>query len=296
MKDSIKFEERIRKYYASLTPGFRKIADFITSQTLDAAFLTTTELARRVDVDQATVVRFAQAIDYSGYRELSQEIEEYVLKKVTANYRKAAEAETEEALIQGLADNSRQILGECIATEGDSIAEAVRISQAAPKIWGAAEFVLYPLIEYAVGTLQGFDIPAAAVHPATESSGRALAKMQKGDALLAFTLRMPHIDTGHLVHLASEKGVRTINITDYSNGLTAREADITIKVSTKSPMGLIGTGPAFNVLMIIVGSVIAQRSESSAEAFTKYNDYLSRILQLRAASFENKVASDLLES
>ena len=72
------FKERIRKYYDALTPGFRKLADFIMQNTLDAAFLTASELARRVDVDPATVVRFSQEIGYSGYRELSREIKRYV--------------------------------------------------------------------------------------------------------------------------------------------------------------------------------------------------------------------------
>jgi DNA-binding MurR/RpiR family transcriptional regulator len=290
------FEERIREYYDSLTPGFRKIADFITSQTLDAAFLTTTELARRVGVDQATVVRFAQAIEYSGYRELSQEIEEYVLKKVTASYRKAAEAETEETLVEGLAENTEQRLRECFATEASKIGEAVHILRDAPHIWVAAEFVMYHLAEYIVHSLQGFQIPASAVHPTTHTSSVALSHMQEGEALLAFTIYFPHVDTGHLVNLAREKGLHTINVTDYSNGLAAREADITIKVSSKSPMVLPSVGPAFNVMQIMAASIIAQRSESSAKAFTNYNDYLGQILELRAETFEKDILSSYLDT
>ena len=68
------FQDRIREYYDNLTPGFRRLADFLLNYTLDAAFLTASELARRVKVDPATVVRFSQDIGYSGYRELSREI------------------------------------------------------------------------------------------------------------------------------------------------------------------------------------------------------------------------------
>jgi DNA-binding MurR/RpiR family transcriptional regulator len=290
------FEERIRKHYESLTPGFRKIADFITSQTLDAAFLTTTELARRVGVDQATVVRFAQYIEYSGYRELSQEIEDYVLQKVTASYRKAAEAEDEEELIQGLAENTEQMLRECVATEGPKIAEAVNILKDASHIWIAAEFVMYHLAEYIVKVLENLDIPATAVHPTTQGSSVALARMQEGDALLAFTIYFPHVDAGHLVRMAREKGLHTINITDYSNGLAAREADITIKASTKSPILLPNVGPAFNVLQIIAASVIAQNPESSAQAITGLNDHLGQILELREKTFKENTVASFLET
>ena len=43
-------------------------------------------------VDPATVVRFAQELEYSGYRELSREIKHYVRDQVTSTYRKAGEA------------------------------------------------------------------------------------------------------------------------------------------------------------------------------------------------------------
>ncbi len=290
------FEEKIREHYASLTPGFRKIADFITSQTLDAAFLTTTELARRVGVDQATVVRFAQHIGYSGYRELSQEIEDYVLHKVTASYRKAAEAETEETLIQGLAENTEQVLREAVATEGPKIAEAIRVLEDAPHIWIAAEFIMHNLAKYIVDVLCALDIPASAVHPTTETSSAALARMQEGDALLTFAIYFPHVDTGHLVHLAREKGLHTVTITDYGNGLTARESEITIKVSTKSPILLPSVGPAFNVLQIIGSAIITHRSEHSASALTGYNDYLGQILELRTKTFEENTVASFLKS
>jgi len=39
------FKERIREYYDDLTPGFRKLADFLVLNTMDAAFLTASELA-----------------------------------------------------------------------------------------------------------------------------------------------------------------------------------------------------------------------------------------------------------
>mgnify|MGYP006282874317 CR=1 FL=1 len=290
------FEERIREHYESLTPGFRKLADFITSQTLDAAFLTGTELARRVGVDQATVVRFAQHIGYSGYRALSQEIEDHVLQKVTASYRKAAEAETEEELIQGLAENTEQTLRECVATEGPQITEAVRLLQDAPHIWIAAEFVMHHLAEYIAEVFRGLEIPATAVHPTTQTSSATLARMQEGEALLALSIYFPHVDTGHLINLAREKGLHTISITDYGNGLPARKSEVTIKVSTKSPIILPSIGPAFNVLQIIAASVIAHRSERSAKALTGYNDYLGQILELRTKTFENDSVASFLKT
>ncbi len=77
------FKERIREH-DDLTPSFQRIAEYILDNTMEVAFLTATELSNKVDVDAATVVRFAQEIGYSGSRDLLNEIRSYVRGKVTA--------------------------------------------------------------------------------------------------------------------------------------------------------------------------------------------------------------------
>ncbi len=285
------FQDRIQEKYESLTPGFRKIADYIIMHTLDAAFLTTTELAQRVGVDQATVVRFAQALDYSGYRELSREIKDYVRSKVTASYDKADAAESDVELIRVLTDNVKRNLDQAISTEAEKIAEAAQILESAHHIWGAAEYLIFPLIEYFTGSLRAFHVPATAVNPTLCSTVDALARMAPDDVLMGLTLRFPHVDTGHLVKMANERGLQTIVITDFGTGLAAREADLTITVSTKSPVGMVSIGPAFNVLLLTAATLLSNRAEDTAHAFTEFNENLGKILKLRAETFDNKTAS-----
>ena len=55
---------------------------------MDVGFLTATELARRVGVDPATVVRFSQELGYSGYRELSREIKRYINRQLALRFQK----------------------------------------------------------------------------------------------------------------------------------------------------------------------------------------------------------------
>lgn len=289
------FQDRIREKYEYLTPGFRKIADYIIVHTLDAAFLTTTELAQRVGVDQATVVRFAQAIDYSGYRELSREIKDYVRNKVTASYDKTEAAESDVHLVQLLAENVERNLEQAILSEAKKMAQAAKILQHASHVWGAAEYIIFPLIKYFTSSLSAFNVPATAVDPTLHSTVDVLAKMSPEDALVGLTLRFPHVDTGHLIKMANERGLQTIVITDFGTGLAAREADLTITVSTKSPVGMVSIGPAFNVLILIAATLLSNQAENTAEAFTTFNENLGEILKLRAQTFENKTTEYYLK-
>jgi DNA-binding MurR/RpiR family transcriptional regulator len=77
------FRERITRNYQSLSPSFRKIADFILASHQRVAFMSASRLARHLGVDVATVTRFSQQLGYEGYTELIREIQERVLEEMS---------------------------------------------------------------------------------------------------------------------------------------------------------------------------------------------------------------------
>lgn len=76
------FRERITRGYQSLSPSFKKIADFILTDHQRASFMSASRLAKYLGVDVATVTRFAQQIGYDGYTQLIREIQEKVLEEM----------------------------------------------------------------------------------------------------------------------------------------------------------------------------------------------------------------------
>ena len=82
------FRDRIKAKYSDLSHSFRRLADFILQQQLDVALMTATELAQQMDVDAATVVRFAQALGYNGFREMIREIRGIVKEELTSTREK----------------------------------------------------------------------------------------------------------------------------------------------------------------------------------------------------------------
>ena len=61
------FRQRIRTAYDQFSPSYRKVADFLLDDYRTAAFLNASGVAQYLDVDPATVVRFAQRLGYPGY-------------------------------------------------------------------------------------------------------------------------------------------------------------------------------------------------------------------------------------
>jgi DNA-binding MurR/RpiR family transcriptional regulator len=80
-KGGLRVFARIQSVRSSFTPAQERIAEFLLTNTLEAALLTATELAQQVNVDPATVVRFAQKLGYAGYLELKTELGQFIREK-----------------------------------------------------------------------------------------------------------------------------------------------------------------------------------------------------------------------
>jgi DNA-binding MurR/RpiR family transcriptional regulator len=276
------FKERIREYYDALTPGFRKLADFLMQDTLDAAFLTASELARRVGVDPATVVRFSQEIGYSGYRELSREIKRYVRDQVTATYREAQEAKTEEDVLNVVLDNTEQQLQQFRTTETENLARAIRVLKGASKIWVTGEFTSQSIATFLADGLDwAIGIPAEHFHPSIAETAAALVQMREGEALLALALGIPGLDTGYAVKLAREKGLKTVCITNSGTVLPAREADIAVIVPTKSPVAVASFNLSLLMVSVLWEAIVADKLDMTADAFTAAYGNMAEVLELR---------------
>src|SRR4030067_1852142 len=85
--DSIKelimsYQDRIRQARLGMSKSCAKLADFLLDSYIESAFMTASELAHSLDLDAATVVRFAQNLGYSGFPKLHREIRARVLDDV----------------------------------------------------------------------------------------------------------------------------------------------------------------------------------------------------------------------
>jgi len=285
------FQDRIRENYDGLTPGFRRLADFLMTNTLDAAFLTATELSRRVGVDPATVVRFAQELEYSGYRELSREIKHYVRDQVTSTYRKAAEADSTEQLLLSLVENAQQNLQHFVTTDLAGVAKAVDMLKDAAHVWVVAEFTGYDLANFMAKNFKNLGFSASTFHPSMSETASAVSHMKEGDILVVLVNEGPSVDSGYATRMARDKGLKTICITGTGVVLPAREAEVTIIVPVKTPASVPNFGTEMQVLSLIWEALAARRKEQTTARYKEQQENMDKLLKLRAETPEYEVAS-----
>ncbi len=275
-----RFQDRIYERYDELTAGFRKLADFLLNNTLDAAFLTVAGVSRRTGVDPATVVRFAQEFGYSGYRELSLEIKDYVRQKIKATY-SVPEDGTDEAIVASVFEAARFNLDQFAATEMARMVKAVQMLVEAKRLWVTGEHTSYSLARFLTEAFDGAGLPSFSFRPTLAESADALSKMAEGDVLIGIALGTPSLDVGYAVKEAKALGVKTIVISESGSILPIREADVPLIVPSRSPTTLGSFAPSLTVMMLLWESYLAKKPQELADKFTSLYDYLGQLVNLR---------------
>ena len=83
IKDSKYLISHIQSQYTRFSKGQKLIAQYILKNYDKVAFMTACKLGEAVGVSESTVVRFANALGYSGYPKLQDALQEVIKNKLT---------------------------------------------------------------------------------------------------------------------------------------------------------------------------------------------------------------------
>jgi len=83
----LNFGQVVNQKYNDLTKSEKRIADFLRQNQEEAAFLAAGEVAERLDVSEATVVRFARTLGYASYPDLRANLQNNYRDRMTHSSR-----------------------------------------------------------------------------------------------------------------------------------------------------------------------------------------------------------------
>ncbi|HLC05588.1 MAG TPA: MurR/RpiR family transcriptional regulator [Anaerolineales bacterium] len=221
------YEERIRSSRAALSPSFIRLADFLLDSYAETAFLTATELAHSLDIDPATVVRFAQKLGYQGYPDLQREIRTRVRRELLANgsaepdsVAGAADIALDE-LAKGLELTRRSFPKEQAQNLITALDKAERVILLAEGLAQAPARSLAAWLEAA-----GYSIHLAG--GGVSELARALAGARKGDLTVAIEVVEESPLLARTLASARRAGVRTAALVAAPSSAVARQTDIVL--------------------------------------------------------------------
>ncbi|MEV5788963.1 MurR/RpiR family transcriptional regulator [Streptomyces sp. NPDC052192] len=219
-----------------LSPGQRRIAQYLIEHITEAAFLSITDLAERVGVSQPSVTRFAAAVGFSGYPALRERLQAIALSalgstpgtpaEVTSNELQAAvdaEIENLENLRRDFADPDEVIrVGRALSESTPLTVLGLRISVSLAEYFTYAARRIHPDVRMVT---RGGSVAYDALLQSREAGGTWV---------LAFGMPRHAHETLTAMRVARSAGLQVALITDLGLGPLADEADVTFATGTGS--------------------------------------------------------------
>ncbi len=218
-RQSAALDERIAALQDDLSPAEAKVAEFIARHREEAMFLSAAEIGRELAMSDATVIRAAQTLGYSGLPELKAELQGALRSRATPALRLGRSLEDAGA-------DPAAILDHVFATELELVTDARRTVQpkdfarAVELIAGAERVFVFgigpngPHAQYAALRLGRLRRSALAITARGLALADALLGLRKGDAILAIAYERANPETRVALDRAHELGLRSVLITD----------------------------------------------------------------------------------
>ncbi|MFI5683242.1 MurR/RpiR family transcriptional regulator [Streptomyces sp. NPDC051636] len=219
-----------------LSPGQRRIAQYLIENITEAAFLSITDLADRVGVSQPSVTRFAAAVGFSGYPALREKLQSIALSTFaggpgTAEENRSnelqaavdAEIQNLENLRRDLADPDRVIrIGRELSRSAPLTVLGLRISVSLAEYFAYAARRIHPDVRLVT---RGGSVAYDALLQSREAGGTWV---------LAFGMPRHAQETLTAIRVARGAGLKVALVTDLALGPLADEADVTFTTGTGS--------------------------------------------------------------
>ena len=78
----VDFGQIITEYYQQLTKSEKQIANYLRKNQEESAFLSAAELADRLGLSEATIVRFARTVGFDSYPTMREVLQENFRRRV----------------------------------------------------------------------------------------------------------------------------------------------------------------------------------------------------------------------
>ncbi|MFB9436191.1 MurR/RpiR family transcriptional regulator [Streptomyces showdoensis] len=219
-----------------LSPGQRRIAQYLIDHLTEAAFLSITEVAERVGVSQPSVTRFAVSLGFSGYPALRDALQPIALSAVAGTPDTREQIRQNElqaavdAEIENL-ENVRRLLADTnqVLEIGRELARSVPLTVLGLRI--------------SVSLAEYFAYAARRIHPDVRLVTRGgsvaydallQARAAGGEWVLAFAMPRHANETLAALRAARSTGLRVVLITDPTVGPLVEEADVVLTAGTGS--------------------------------------------------------------
>ncbi|WP_284947714.1 MurR/RpiR family transcriptional regulator [Acidisoma cladoniae] len=248
-----------------------QVADFAIQHPQEIAFGRVAELARQARVQPSTMIRFAQALGYSGFSDLQLVFQSHARDR-WPDYNARLEALHDGAhggdvmgLLDGLVEAS------CASTRDfrqgvdvQALEQAVARLAAANTIYIVGVRRAFPVAVYLAYALQKLGARCDLVDQLGGLGARQVDLIRADDALLAISFTPYAGETLATVRAAFERGVPVVGITDSPFSPLVQSAHVWLEVAEADYAGFRSLAATFALATTLAVALVSRRAENGA--------------------------------
>lgn len=272
---------KIESSFQFLSDANKKLAEYILNNIEEAAFLSASELGKKNDLSESTVIRFSRALDYAGFPELKDAIQEILKKRLAPKDRllksisksKDLEDIVEQALLKDI-DNIEKTL---IEVDKKTLINVIELVSKARRVYviglmasATAAYLLGHYLSYILPDIRTFIYGDSTLF-------KDLKSIDKGDLMLGICFSRYSRRTVEALEFAKSKGADIIVMTDSKVSPPAIVADYILVAKVESTTFTSSYAAPVGLINALISGIAAENHERTM-----------KLLEQAESSIDNK--------
>ncbi|QGU00370.1 hypothetical protein SYNTR_1776 [Candidatus Syntrophocurvum alkaliphilum] len=282
MKNGNTFFEKIKQKSDKLSPKQAQLAKYIMDNYKKAAFQNLTQIAKEADVSESTVVRLSTTLDYSGFIEMSNDLQDIVQHELKAydSIRNTLKGENlkELNILLTVINNDQKNMDTLVdSVSMQEIEEVVARIEESNKVIVVGLYSSSYMAEYLGYTLGKVKTDVVVINKdSMDAHNLILACDEKTTVIMLSFPRYPK----HLKNLGEafrNKGATIIGITDSVFSPLKVFTDKLLIVPLKYMSFSDPCGPILLLLQAIIVEYVARNPEDTEHKLKQFDEYANQI-------------------
>ena len=211
--------QRVARSFGALSPAQRMVADYLVGSGRSVVVESASAIAGELGLSDATVVRTAQALGYSGLPELRRALAGQIEDVTLAERLHHSLAGTEDDPVVTAADSLMASLDALVRqVSGSRFDHAIQILGRAERLAWSGIGPSAPLADYATVLARRLGRPSTALTRSGTAAADDLLEVAPGTAVVVFSYGRLHRHVDALLHRSAELAVPVVLVTDVLEG------------------------------------------------------------------------------
>lgn len=268
------FRALVARQAADLPRQQKSIAEYVLEHLTTVPFLSIPELARRVEVSEATVVRFAQRLGYPGFSELKMDLVE-ILQDHLKEDKDGTQEDVAEDIFASVAELEISNINRTLsALDRSAFAEIGEAIFDASAVYTFGMGVSAHLAELAAYTLLQIGLRTHSMSTRFSTPLEQLVAAAPTDLIVVFSLPPYSRQALNMLEAARDLGIRSVAITDRVTAPAAKLATWTVPVKSDNMMFTNAVAAVTVLLNALATEIATSHREESVDALARINRIL----------------------